>query len=148
MRKPRKRRDLLLCAMACGACAIPAAACKDAQTAGAVATPTTSAGASATGANGPTAASGTTAVGPAATGPTATGPTAASGRGASAEACVDAWLSSHQLNEYGDPPGTMYAGGTPLFDEASGRRTDRLARILAKHPEVKKACPPSEASDR
>jgi hypothetical protein len=31
----------------------------------------------------------------------------------------------------------MYAGGTPLFDESSGRRTDRYDYILSKHPELK-----------
>ena len=55
--------------------------------------------------------------------------------------CIDTWLADHRLNEYGDPPGTMYAGGTPLFDEASGQRKDRVAHVLAKHPALAAACP-------
>ena len=56
-------------------------------------------------------------------------------------ACIDAELEAKQLNQFGDPPGTVYAGGTPLFDERSGKVTDRLAHLLAKHPELAKGCP-------
>ncbi len=38
------------------------------------------------------------------------------------------------LNKYGDAPGTVYAGGSPLFDMETGQRTDRYAYIAAKHP--------------
>ena len=50
---------------------------------------------------------------------------------------IDAWIASRGLNEYGDPPGTMYIGGTPLFDERTGRYTDRYLYILERHPELK-----------
>ncbi|WP_373045135.1 hypothetical protein [Vulgatibacter sp.] len=59
----------------------------------------------------------------------------------SREACVDAWLQARGLNEYGDPQGTMYTGGTPLFDESTGERKERLPYVIAKHPELAKACP-------
>jgi|GEM_PF-6885103 len=34
---------------------------------------------------------------------------------------VEKWLESQGLNRYGDPLGTSYMGGTPNFDESSGR---------------------------
>jgi hypothetical protein len=37
----------------------------------------------------------------------------------------------------------MYAGGTPLFNEATGRQIDRLDYIYRKHPEAKAACAPA-----
>jgi hypothetical protein len=40
-------------------------------------------------------------------------------------------------DKYGDPKGTIYAGGTPLFDERSAKLTDRYEYILSKHPELK-----------
>jgi hypothetical protein len=55
--------------------------------------------------------------------------------------CVDPWLAEHHLNEYGDPAGTMYAGGSPLFDEKTGTRKSRLQVLLAKQPELAHACP-------
>jgi hypothetical protein len=59
------------------------------------------------------------------------------------EKCVDRWLAERKLDPYGMPEGTMYAGGTPLFDEATGRRIDRLDYIYRKHPEAKAACAPA-----
>ena len=56
------------------------------------------------------------------------------------EACADAWLAAHQRNPFGDPEGTSYAGGTPLFDERSGVRTDRLQHLLGKLPDQRAAC--------
>ena len=61
---------------------------------------------------------------------------------AAEEACVDAWLSKNHLDPYGSPEGTMYAGGTPLFDEATGERTDRLGYVYAHHSGAKQACSP------
>jgi hypothetical protein len=48
---------------------------------------------------------------------------------------IDAWLKSHGLNNYGDPEGVMYTGGTPLFDERTGESISRLNYILEKFPE-------------
>ena len=59
------------------------------------------------------------------------------------EKCVDRWLAERKLDPYGSPAGTMYAGGTPLFNEATGRQIDRLDYIYRKHPEAKAACAPA-----
>ena len=56
------------------------------------------------------------------------------------EGCVDAWLEQHHLDRYGNPEGTMYAGGTPLFDERTGQRRDRLSYVFSKQPESQSAC--------
>jgi hypothetical protein len=60
------------------------------------------------------------------------------------EACVDRWLAGHRLDAYGAPQGTMYAGGTPLFDEASGRTTPRRAYLESHRPEALRACPSTD----
>jgi hypothetical protein len=56
--------------------------------------------------------------------------------------CIDRWLAERKLDRFGWPEGTMYAGGTPLFDEATGRQLDRRDYIYAKHPEARAACAP------
>ena len=50
---------------------------------------------------------------------------------------IDEWLSDKGLNEFGDPPDTVYMGGTPLFNEMTGESIDRYQYILNKHPELK-----------
>jgi len=59
---------------------------------------------------------------------------------APAESCLDRQLRSKGLNPFGDPEGTIYAGGTPLFDEKTGRSTPREEYVLRKHPELARAC--------
>jgi hypothetical protein len=59
------------------------------------------------------------------------------------EKCLDGWLAERKLDPYGMPEGTMYAGGTPLFDEATGRQIDRLEYVYRKHPAAKTACAPA-----
>ena len=59
------------------------------------------------------------------------------------EQCVDRWLAERKLDPYGSPEGTMYAGGTPLFNEVTGRQIDRLDYIYRKHAEAKAACAPA-----
>lgn len=49
---------------------------------------------------------------------------------------IDAWLAERNLNEYGDSQGTVYAGGTPLFNEATGQSTDRYSYLLQKFPDL------------
>ncbi|MGB0757330.1 MAG: hypothetical protein ACPGO5_02640 [Patescibacteria group bacterium] len=49
---------------------------------------------------------------------------------------IENWLLENSLNQYGDAEGTMYTGGTPLFDEATGASQDRFEYILEKHPEL------------
>ena len=48
---------------------------------------------------------------------------------------IDSWLKSQNLNEYGDPEGMMYMGGSPLFDESTGEQTNRLDYLLERFPE-------------
>ncbi|MFP2909391.1 hypothetical protein ACLESD_30990 [Pyxidicoccus sp. 3LFB2] len=69
----------------------------------------------------------------------AMGKSAAGGREAQ-EACVDRWLKAQGLDPYGNAEGTMYAGGTPLFDERTGERRDRLDYVFQRKPEAKKDC--------
>jgi hypothetical protein len=45
------------------------------------------------------------------------------------------WMEETDLNEYGDPQGTVYTGGTPLFDEESGTYLPLYDYLLAQHPE-------------
>jgi hypothetical protein len=59
---------------------------------------------------------------------------------AAQESCLDTWLKSQKLDRYGHPEGTMYAGGTPLFNEATGESTDRLVYVYKRQPEAKQAC--------
>lgn len=73
------------------------------------------------------------------------GPAVASPDGGPAEteselACVDHWLKDHKLDDYGNAEGTMYTGGTPLFDERTGESRDRLAFVYERQPEAKQAC--------
>lgn len=56
------------------------------------------------------------------------------------ESCVDKWLTEKKMDRYGHPEGTMYAGGTPLFDERTGETRDRLDYVYERQPEAKKAC--------
>ncbi len=60
----------------------------------------------------------------------------------SAESCVDAWLAERKLDAFGHDEGTMYTGGTPLFDERTGESTDRLTYVFRRHPQAKAACAP------
>jgi len=57
-----------------------------------------------------------------------------------AESCIDARLRAKGLNPYGDPPDTMYAGGTPLFDEKTGRSVPREQYVVSRHPDIARAC--------
>jgi hypothetical protein len=49
---------------------------------------------------------------------------------------IDRWIAENDLNDYGDPKGRMYVGGTPLFDESTGESRDRYEYVLEKHPEL------------
>ena len=51
---------------------------------------------------------------------------------------IDRWIQENNRNPYGDPKDTMYAGGTPLFDERTGNSKDKYDYILEKHPELRK----------
>ena len=54
---------------------------------------------------------------------------------------IDTWIVSNGLDEVGNPRGTMYTGGTPLFDESAGRRVDRYEYIVRAHPDKPWATP-------
>ena len=56
------------------------------------------------------------------------------------ESCVDKWLKENKMDRYGHPEGTMYAGGTPLFDERTGESRDRLDYVYERQPEARKTC--------
>lgn len=43
---------------------------------------------------------------------------------------IDRVLLERGLNIYGDPEGTMYPGGSPLFDEATGATMDRYDFVM------------------
>lgn len=69
----------------------------------------------------------------------------AQGGASNLEPCVDRWLESKKLDRYGHEEGTMYAGGTPLFNEATGESRDRLEYIFERHPEARAACAQQDA---
>lgn len=50
---------------------------------------------------------------------------------------IDDWIKKSGRNEYGDPKGTVYAGGNPLFDEMSPGLKDRYEYILGKNPHLR-----------
>jgi hypothetical protein len=49
---------------------------------------------------------------------------------------IDDWLEKKGLNKYGDAPNAVYTGGTPLFDEKTGRAIERYDYILNKFPDI------------
>jgi len=51
----------------------------------------------------------------------------------SEKARIEKWIVDNRLNEYGDMADTLYAGGTPLFDESTGKIMDRYDYILKEH---------------
>jgi len=51
------------------------------------------------------------------------------------KAKIQKWILDNGLNEYGDPIDTMYAGGTPLFDESTGETMSRYDYILKNYPD-------------
>ena len=59
---------------------------------------------------------------------------------AAQESCVDRWLSMRKMDRYGHPEGTMYAGGSPIFNEQTGEMTDRLEYVYKRQPLAKDAC--------
>jgi hypothetical protein len=47
---------------------------------------------------------------------------------------IDDWIRKNDRNEYGDPKGTHYAGGNPLFDERRPGLKDKYEYVLEKNP--------------
>jgi hypothetical protein len=50
---------------------------------------------------------------------------------------IDRWIKDEGRNPFGDPPDTVYSGGTPLFNEMTGRTLDKYDYILKRHPELR-----------
>jgi hypothetical protein len=50
------------------------------------------------------------------------------------KAKIEKWIVDNDLNEYGDSMDTIYAGGTPLYDEVSGKMMTRYEYIKKQHP--------------
>lgn len=46
---------------------------------------------------------------------------------------IEAWIIGQDLNQYGEPKDTVYMGGTPLFDEKTGKTIGRYEYILRRH---------------
>ena len=53
--------------------------------------------------------------------------------------CIDLQLAERNLNDYGDPEGTTYPGGSPLLG-VTGRAGDRYEYVLSHHPEIGVTC--------
>ena len=47
---------------------------------------------------------------------------------------IQGWIKTNNLDRYGDPADTIYAGGTPLLDEKTQKITDLYDYILRRHP--------------
>ena len=45
---------------------------------------------------------------------------------------IDAWLTKSNLNAFGDAVNSMYVGGTPLFDERTGKKISRKQFLVSK----------------
>lgn len=56
------------------------------------------------------------------------------------QSCLDRQLAAKGLNQFGDPLDRAYPGGTPLFDERTGKSTDRAAYVFSRHPDIARAC--------
>jgi hypothetical protein len=52
---------------------------------------------------------------------------------------IDDWLEKKGLNKYGDAKNAVYTGGTPLFDEKTGKAFERYEYILNKFPNILQA---------
>jgi hypothetical protein len=61
-------------------------------------------------------------------------------RDAALERCLRHLLEARGLNAYGDAKELMYTGGTPLFDESTGRATPWLDYMKQHHPEFLRSC--------
>ena len=58
----------------------------------------------------------------------------------SVEECLDRWLAAQKLDAFGSPQGTAYAGGNPMFDEASGAAQSRYDYVATKYPGLRQTC--------
>ncbi len=50
---------------------------------------------------------------------------------------IDAWVQvAEGVNEFGDPIGTIYPGGSPLFDETTGESYDLYEYVAMQHADA------------
>jgi hypothetical protein len=49
---------------------------------------------------------------------------------------IDNWLDEKGLNRYGEAKNAIYTGGTPLFNEKTGKAIDRYDYIIKNHPNL------------
>lgn len=49
---------------------------------------------------------------------------------------ITQWVIDQGLNQYGDASDTVYAGGTPLFNEGTNEVINRYQYILEKNPQI------------
>ena len=61
------------------------------------------------------------------------------------EACIDQQLAKRNLDQFGGEQGTMYPGGTPLFQESTGKRTGRAEYVYAHHADIAALCAGADA---
>ncbi|BDG08994.1 hypothetical protein [Anaeromyxobacter paludicola] len=54
--------------------------------------------------------------------------------------CLDLELARRGLNEFGDPVGTPYAGGSPLYDGVTGTTAERYDYVARRHPDIGTRC--------
>lgn len=54
---------------------------------------------------------------------------------------IAAWIEREAVNRYGDAPGTVYTGGTPLFDESAGVPRPLAEYVVSQHPNRPWLCP-------
>ncbi len=45
------------------------------------------------------------------------------------------WIKANGLNQYGDPQGTSYTGGNPLFNESTGIEINTIDYLLENYPD-------------
>ena len=63
---------------------------------------------------------------------------------------IDLWLKNNNLTDCGDAAGTMYTGGSCLFDETTGKTRDKYEYLINKFPDkpwfASSSTPPTPAS--
>jgi hypothetical protein len=50
---------------------------------------------------------------------------------------IEKWLRDRRLNRFGDPEGSLYASGTPLF-APDGQAMERFDYLLRKFPDLRR----------
>lgn len=61
------------------------------------------------------------------------------------ESCLEREGKAHGTNRFGDPAGTVYAGGSPLLDERTGATTALDEYVRVHHSDLYLRCRRSSA---